>query len=85
MTWARSYQCCSKPGWELDLRGPHPSQLLLPDVRDSLDHALSRICQAQEQKEQLHVMLKRPSVDAEAIDEEAKRRKTEPGNAGSCR
>ena len=38
----------------------------------------------QEQKEQLNVMLKRPSVDAEAIDEEAKRRKTELGNAASC-
>ena len=38
----------------------------------------------QEQKDQLHVMLKRPSVAAEVTDEEAKRRKTELGNTASC-
>lgn len=39
---------------------------------------------SQEQKDQLSVMLKRPPADAAAMDEEAKRRKTELMSNGSC-
>ena len=38
----------------------------------------------QEQKEQLHVTLKRPSIAEDSLDDDSKRRKTETGSPGSC-
>ena len=67
-----------------------PLQPLETEMEDSVPAAVAGfittlgVSLTQEQKEQLHVMLKRPSVDAEVTDEEAKRRKTEMGNTASC-
>ena len=67
-----------------------PLQPLETEMEDSVPAAVAGfittlgVSLTQEQKEQLHVMLKRPSVEAEVTDEEAKRRKTEMGNSASC-
>ena len=67
-----------------------PLQPLETEMEDSVPAAVAGfittlgVSLTQKQKEQLHVMLKRPSVEAEVTDEEAKRRKTEMGNSASC-
>ena len=72
------------------IQAEKPLQPLETEMADSVPAAVAGfittlgVSLTQEQKEQLNVMLKRPSVDAEVIDEEAKRRKTELGNTASC-
>lgn len=65
-----------------------PLQPLDTEMKDSVPEAVSGFLSTlglnltQEQKDQLHVMLKRPSNEADA-EEEAKRRKTAPGSQTS--
>ena len=72
------------------MQGEKPLQPLDTEMKDSVPEAVAGfihtlgVSLTQEQKEQLQVMLKRPSADDESLDEESKRRKKETGNLGSC-
>ena len=58
-------------------------------MKDSVPEAVSGFLSTlglnltQEQKDQLHVMFKRPSNEADMSEEESKRRKTAPGSQTS--
>ena len=66
-----------------------PLQPLDAEMKDSVPEAVSGFLSTlglnltQEQKDQLHVMLERPSNEADIADEESKRRKTAPGTQTS--